>query len=161
MTQKWSPEKKALFQITMWTVSIIVVLTLFNFLFVLHTVGPGLHASFSRNIASVPKAELTAEDFKTPVVHVNCDDRKNYKQIVTKAPTARIKIIGCGDIESITNRTNKNQADLFPLSKKEWTSDFIFLSPGVNQLAVQRAGEDYLIEITREKDQAKDQNTAL
>ena len=161
MAKQWTPEKKAILQITLWTVSILTGLTLLNFLFVLHTVGPGLQTTFSRNVASIPPAEKDLTEYQTPLVKINCLNPKKIKKIETKASTARLKLFGCLGDKSIINQTNKNQAHLFALSKKEWTSDFIFLSPGPNRVAIQVAGKDYLVEITRQKEQVEDQNTAL
>ena len=129
-----------------------VGLTSFNFLFVLHRVGPGLNSTLSRGLASVPAVDKSGPEFQTPLIGINCAQLKKLKNISTKAPTARIKMSNCDNIKSIVNTTNRNQADLFPLSAKEWTSDFIFLNHGSNQLVVHLSGKDYVIEITREKE---------
>lgn len=136
----------------------IVGLTFANFLFILHTVGPGLQLDkiplqiSARGPASEEPVfeEITLD--KTPTLSVKCKEAFKDMKMETLAPTFRIKFYGCPEIERIFNATNTSQGDLFKLKDGWLTSDFILLNKGHNDVFIEFPEKTIKIEVHRENE---------
>ena len=161
MGRHFSPEKKAYVQIFGWTLFILSLLSSLNFLIIFSSVGPGIDIPFTRNIASAEEPVVITKDMASPTIELDCKNIPKLLKLNTKAPTARVSFRHCLKVGRIINQSNHNQGDVFALRDDQWTSDFIFLSPGVNQLKIPLNGENYQIEITREMIKATAAKKAL
>jgi hypothetical protein len=84
------------------------------------------------------------------LIEINCSESRKTVRLTTKAPNTRILFKNCATPETVVNTTNNNQADFFPLKNQQWTSDFIPLSEGQNQLQARWGESIQTIEIKRE-----------
>lgn len=150
----FQPQTRAFLRIIWWTICLIFGLTFANFLFVLHTVGPGLQLEniplqLTRTPASYSAVTDNPVEIVTPLLSVDCKSDMDDRQLETFAPTMRVKFLGCPHIEKILNATNASQGDTFPLKNGWLTSDFIFLSKGRNEIFVQFVEKTLKIEVNR------------
>ncbi len=155
-------ETKAYLRLVMGTLSFIGVLTAINVLMILNALGTDVFQPFQRNIAAVTDAiELPSPKVESPIIEINCRKKLDILRVKTKASSARVFFKNCESIGRLINESNQNQGDIFPLKKNLWTSDFIFLNEGKNQIKAAIGDNTQSIEITREVIKPANPNKAL
>ena len=150
MSDNTKSEKKAFIRLTFWTLTILGVMTCLNALFIINSVGNDVFQPLKRNLASVQEQEeQVAEKITSPIIKFDCKSKKSLKKVHTKAKTARFTFVNCKEVEHLTNESNNSQGDLFALKNKQWTSDFILLSPGQNHIKTKAGDRIQVVEINR------------
>ena len=145
-----SPEKSATFKLVTWSFSIVVGLAAINSFIIVSSVGTNLNP-FEREVASVPPIQKVNEELISPTIEYDCKNVIPNFQITTKAPTIRVQFKGCKSVGRVTNKSNKNQGDVFFLPNEDWTSDFIFISHGKNAISIPVDSKIHTINIIRSK----------
>ena len=151
MAESNQTDNKTFMRLVLWTLSVLVVMTGLNILFIINSVGTNLFSPLKRNIASVENEEpINLEKFASPIIEINCQVKKARDPILTKASSARVFFKNCAQVDQLVNESNHDQGDLFPLANKEWTSDYLSLSPGQNRIKATIGDDVQIIEIKRE-----------
>jgi hypothetical protein len=144
-------ETRAYLKLVFSTLMALAFLTSLNALIIMDSLGSNIFQPLQRNIAAVTQVEEVEEKgVASPIVEINCKNQRDTLRVRTKASSARLFFKNCELIEELVNTSNKNEGDIFPLKKRQWTSDFIFLQEGENNIQVQLEKKIQHIEITRE-----------
>jgi len=134
-----------------WSVLSVIGLSAMNFLFITSQVGSLQKAEGRRDPAILPQAaqKSSTEEF-APNVRWSCLTGGRSSSLTTAAANARIHFQDCVGQLKVLNKTNRSQAHLFPLASGQWTSDFINLSEGANQIQVEWNGAKQSFLVTRQ-----------
>jgi hypothetical protein len=155
-------ETKAFLRLVSGTLTILGLLTAVNVLMIMNSLGTNIFKPITRNIAAVTTVEeLPPVKVASPIIEINCLKKLDTVKVVTKASSARVFFKNCQSIGRLINETNRNQGDVFPLKKNQWTSDFINLKEGKNSIKAPIGDNTQTIEITRELIKKKTTNKAL
>lgn len=104
-----------------------------------------------RSVASIlPSIGETPamSDFAPMVMEIDCSDISDRPPVTVNTQHLRIKTKGC-EPTSVFNQSNDFEATLFELSSNAYSTDYISLAQGENQLVILRdAGGDYPIAIS-------------
>lgn len=151
MAKYLSAETKSFLRLFYSTLWVLAGITALNVLIILNSLGSNVFKPLQRNIASVAPAPVVEEEMvPATVVIIDCKMQKLPNAIDTQSNQARFHFLNCDEVGRVINQANKNQGDIFPLGPKEWTTDFIQLSEGSNQMTVPLGGKPQSIEIKRE-----------
>lgn len=144
------------------TLLVLGVLTALNTVIILNNLGTEILSPLKRNIASVAEKENT-EEISVPAITLswNCAKEKTWEPQTTTADQIRLEFHKCKKPERPINKANDSQADLFPINKNSWTSDFLPLSLGKNKLAFKIGKDTHVIEITRNTSSPELEDKAL
>ncbi len=155
-------ETRAFIRLVLGTLTVLGLLTGANVLLILNAVGSDIFTPIQRNIAAVTsEAEVGPRKVSSPVIEINCNKELGTLRVRTQAASVRVIFRNCENIGRILNKSNKNQGDVFPLKGATSTSDFVFLSEGLNSIEVPLGDETQVIEITREVVKTAEPDKAL
>lgn len=155
-------ETRAFIRLVMGTFGVLGLLTAINVLMIMNSLGTNIFKPITRNIAAVAAVEeVIVEEVASPIIEINCRKKLDTVKIITKATSARVFFKNCKEIGRLINESNKNEGDIFPLKKNQWTSDFISLNEGKNSIKAPIGDKTQTIEITRELVKKKTVNKAL
>lgn len=155
-------ETKAYIRLVMGTLTMITALTAVNVLIIMNSLGTNLFMPLHRNLASVAAAPVKlAEKVASPIIEINCRKKRDTLHIKTQASSVRLYFNHCRKIGAIINESNNSHGDAFPLKGKAWTSDFIPLQIGDNQVKVDLKNGTQTIEIIRKESIVAATNKAL
>ena len=146
---KWSrDEKKAFTVLAGWSFGLILFITAANSFLILNSFRKVEEPNEVRNIASV-KSQVPLKGPKAPLMQWDCQLTRQRTSLTTKSPSARILIRNCPPVKALKNKSNQGYAHLFPLEKDTWTSDFIQLKEGSNNIQIEWGGSRQILKITR------------
>ena len=107
--------------------------------------------AIQRNVASLlPSVVATPKmrEFAPIVMEIDCSDISDRPPVTVKTKHLRLKTKGCKP-SSVFNQNNDFEATLFELSQDSYSTDYISLAAGENQLVILRdGGESYPIAIS-------------
>jgi hypothetical protein len=105
----------------------------------------------TREVASImasQAAESTIGGIAPLVMEIDCSDISERPPVTVKSHHLRIKTKGCKPL-SIFNQNNDFEATLFELGQQSYSTDYISLAKGENQLVIMRDdGSNYPIAIS-------------
>lgn len=157
-----SSESKAYLRLVFGTFAVLIAVAALNILIIINSLGTNIFKPIQRNIAAVAAIpEVKPKKIMAPVIEINCRNKKALDSVTTLAPNARFTFKNCKNVGRLINKSNKNQGDIFPLKKNQWTSDYVALSPGKNLITAPLGKETKTIEITRKVVKKVKQNNAL
>ncbi len=151
MARKSKSETLSFLRLVSVTLLVLGVLTALNTVIILNNLGTEILTPLKRNIASVAEKKKN-EDLFAPAITLrwNCKKQNKLEPHITNADQVRLEFYECEKPERPINQANNSQADLFPINKNSWTSDFLPLSPGKNKIAFKVGKKSQVIEITRD-----------
>ncbi len=137
----------------LWTFVIFASLTAANALYVVTLAGVWSDQSSQRQLASDshPPAQTVPLKVKDEPITIDCQFKQRIKPRKTLYANTRIVLKNCERARSIINLANNSYADLFFISKNNWTTDFIVLNHGLNSIEIEWGANKQTIEINREK----------
>ena len=104
-----------------------------------------------RSVASIMPATVDSPkmvDFAPMVMEIDCSDISDRPPVTVKTRHLRLKTKGC-EPTSIFNQNNDFEATLFELGSNAYSTDYISLADGNNQLVILRdGGGEYPIAIS-------------
>lgn len=104
-----------------------------------------------RNVASIVPSKIADSSLAgiaPKVMEIDCSDIAERPPVTLKTNHIRLKTKGCKPL-SIFNQDNGFEATLFELGENKYSTDYISLAEGENQLVILRdEGDDYPIAIS-------------
>ena len=157
-----SKESKAYLRIVGITFGVLAAIAGLNVLIIINSLGTNIFKPIQRNIAAVTQVpQVEIEKIKAPIIEVDCRKKDQKITIETKAPSARFLFKNCKQVGRMINEANQNNGDIFPLKGDKWTSDYIFLKPGINKILAPLKDRTQTIEVTRQIIKKPTSNKAL
>ena len=130
-------------KVVLGTLALVLALPCFNFLWILHRLGPNLQAprlivekiTGQRQPASTP-TPIAKENSTTPVIDIHCEKEHQKPTVQTLSATVRFRFVKCPQIQHISNSANLGQGHIFQVNNDMQTSDFLSLNEGANSVEV-------------------------
>lgn len=152
MSSQQQSEVRSFWKAVISTFVALTALTGVNIFIIMGQTDAAAFKPSQRNVASVDSAKEKVDPLKVaPIIEIDCTQKREEIKLNTRASSARLFFKNCEKLGSVLNQSNKSQGHFFLLKKDHWTSDYLSLKEGKNQLVASLADGDQVIEITREK----------
>lgn len=131
-----STKKSTLFPLILWSSLILLGLSLANFMWFFSIVNEIQAPLRIRQLASHTAIHNPEKPKTQNPLLWDCQQQNLPPKLTLFHPNTRLVFKNCVLRPSIINKTNKTSVDVFQTDKTSWTTEFVFLEKGTNDLEI-------------------------